>query len=141
MSRRTIAIAVFSTLALSAAACSSPLESSPGQVSATQSAGIPAADDKGGQRPAGVSDDSLPGFSGGVDDPATHDIGDDNGVDNPATHDVGDDNGVDNPATHDVGDDNGVDNPATHDVGDDHGGDRGDNGPGRGGADDPANHQ
>jgi len=43
------------------------------------------------------------------DDPATHDVGDDNGVDDPATHDVGDDNGVDDPATHDVGDDNGVD--------------------------------
>ncbi len=43
------------------------------------------------------------------DDPATHDVGDDNGVDDPATHDVGDGNGVDDPATHDVGDDNGVD--------------------------------
>jgi hypothetical protein len=29
------------------------------------------------------------------DDPATHDVGDDNGVDDPATHDVGDDNGND----------------------------------------------
>ena len=47
----------------------------------------------------------------GADDPATHDVGDDNGVDDPATHDVGDDNGVDDPATHDVGDDNGVGRP------------------------------
>jgi hypothetical protein len=29
------------------------------------------------------------------DDPATHDVGDDNGMDDPATHDLGDDNGVD----------------------------------------------
>jgi hypothetical protein len=51
--------------------------------------------------------------------------------DDPATHDLNDDNGVDDPATHDVGDDNGVDDPATHDVGDDNGGDHGDNsGPG-----------
>ncbi|MCU1402168.1 MAG: hypothetical protein JWM70_492 [Microbacteriaceae bacterium] len=28
-----------------------------------------------------------------TDDPATHDLNDDNGVDNPATHDVNDDNG------------------------------------------------
>ena len=71
-----------------------------------------AVDDRGG---VGVSgrhgaddvgfDDSL---SVRVDDPATHDVGDDHGVDNPATHDVGDDHGVDNPATHDVGDDHGV---------------------------------
>lgn len=31
------------------------------------------------------------------DDPATHDVGDDNGVDDPATHDVGDDRGFDGP--------------------------------------------
>jgi hypothetical protein len=155
MSRRILTLTVFSALAFSAGACNSALDPSTAPFAAGQGAGTPVADDKGGQRPAGVSDDSLPGFSGGVNDPstndigddngvdnpATHDVGDDNGVDNPATHDVGDDNGVDNPATHDVGDDNGVDNPATHDVGDDHGGDRGDNGSGRGGADDPANHE
>ncbi|MBK9515968.1 MAG: hypothetical protein IPO09_01195 [Anaeromyxobacter sp.] len=55
------------------------------------------------------------------DDPATHDVGDDNGIDDPLTHDVGDDHGVDDPLTHDVGDDHGVDDPLTHDVGDDHG--------------------
>jgi hypothetical protein len=31
------------------------------------------------------------------DDPATHDVGDDDGIDDPATHDVGDDNGIDGP--------------------------------------------
>jgi hypothetical protein len=123
MSRRILAVAVFSTLVLSAAACNSPLESLPGQASATQGAGSPFADDKGGQRPAGVSDDSLPHVSGGADDPANHDVGDDRGVDDPATHDVGDDRGADDPATHDVGDD------------------RGGSGRGRGGADDPANHE
>jgi hypothetical protein len=71
-----------------------------------------------------IADDNAGGVTQAMvsDDPATHDVGDDNGVDNPATHDVGDDNGVDNPATHDVGDDRGVDDPATHDLGDDHGG-------------------
>jgi hypothetical protein len=88
MSRRILALAVFSTLALSAAACSSPLESLPGQVSATQSAGS-----------AVAPGDSLPWVYGGSDDPATHDVGDDRG---------------------------GV---------------RGDSASGRGGADDPANHQ
>ncbi len=44
------------------------------------------------------------------DDPATHDVGDDNGIDDPATHDVGDDNGVDPaPAPGTLPDDNGVD--------------------------------
>jgi hypothetical protein len=44
------------------------------------------------------------------DDPATHDVGDDNGIDDPATHDVGDDNGVDPvPAPGTPADDNGVD--------------------------------
>jgi hypothetical protein len=57
----------------------------------------------------------------GKDDPAGHDVGDNNGVD-PAGHDVGDDNGVD-PAGHDAGDDNGVD-PAGHDAGDDNGQDK-----------------
>jgi len=56
------------------------------------------------------------------DDPATHDVGDDNGIDDPATHDVGDDDGIDDPATHDVGDDNGVDpTPAPGAPIDDHG--------------------
>jgi hypothetical protein len=42
------------------------------------------------------------------DDPATHDVGDDNGIDDPATHDVGDDNGVDPaPAPGTPLDDNG----------------------------------
>ena len=46
----------------------------------------------------------------GEDDPATHDINDDNGVDDPATHDINDDNGGqddDDPAIHDINDDNG----------------------------------
>ena len=123
MYRRTLAFAVASTLVLSAAACSSPLDV-PGTVSASQGADNPVTDDRGLPAPA----DSVANPSRG-------------GADDPANHDVGDNRGVDNPATHDVGDDNGVDNPATHDVGDDHGGDRGDNGSGRGGADDPANHQ
>ncbi|CAN5184923.1 hypothetical protein BH11ACT5_BH11ACT5_01420 [soil metagenome] len=50
-----------------------------------------------------------------TDDPATHDVGDDNGTDDPATHDVGDDNGTDDPATHDVGDDNGGDSGGSDD--------------------------
>ncbi|MFO1329083.1 MAG: hypothetical protein U1F56_17110 [Rubrivivax sp.] len=88
-------------------------------------------DDRGGRTGGGGSGGSSgSGGSGrgGADDPADHDVGDDNGVDDPTTHDIGDDNGVDDPATHDVGDDNGVDDPATHDVGDDHG------------VDDPATH-
>ncbi len=48
--------------------------------------------------------------------------GDDNGVDDPATHDLGDDHGVDG-LNHDLGDDHGVDGP-NHDLNDDHGGDR-----------------
>ncbi len=101
MSRRTLAFAVLSTLVLSTDACNSALGPSAAPFSASQGAGIPAA-----------SGDSLPQVTSGSDDPATHDVGDDNGVDNPATQDVGDDNG----------------------------GLRGDNGSG-GGADDPANHQ
>lgn len=53
----------------------------------------------------------------GADDPAGHVRH--SGVDDPATHDVVDDNGVDDPATHDVADDKGADDPATHDVNDD----------------------
>ncbi|MCM2333764.1 MAG: hypothetical protein NDI82_07435 [Anaeromyxobacteraceae bacterium] len=46
------------------------------------------------------------------DDPATHDVGDDNGMDDPATHDLGDDNGVDPaPAPPAPIDDNGNDGP------------------------------
>ena len=116
MSRRILAFAVLFTLVLSAAACNSPLDPGTGSAAAAQGAGLPAA-----------SGDSLPQVTSGSDDPATHDVGDDNGVDDPTTHDVGDDRGVDDPATHDVNDDNG--------------GNRGDNGSGRGGADDPANHQ
>jgi len=65
----------------------------------------------------------------GEDDPATHDINDDNGVDDPATDDINDDNGVDDPATHDINDDNGGqddDDPAIHDINDDNGGQVGD---------------
>ena len=47
------------------------------------------------------------------------------GADDPAGHDVGDDNGVDDPATHDVGDDNGGDDRSGHAAGDDHGGNSG----------------
>jgi len=43
--------------------------------------------------PAMLDDSTAPAVSG-ADDPATHDLGDDNGVDNPATHDLGDDNGA-----------------------------------------------
>jgi hypothetical protein len=73
-------------------------------------------------------DNSGPG-SGGDDDPANHEEGDDNGEDDPAGHDAGDDHG-DDPAGHDAGDDHG-DDPAGHDAGDDHGrhhGRHGDNG-------------
>jgi hypothetical protein len=66
--------------------------------------------------------------------PSTVTTLDDRGVDDPTTHDVGDDHGGVTPAAvapgttvvgstdaDDVGDDHGVDNPATHEVGDDHG--------------------
>ncbi len=123
MSRRTLVFAVLSTLVLSTAACNSALGPSAAPFSASQGADNPVGDGRGLSTP----DATQPHLSNGADD--------------PATHDVGDDRGVDDPAGHDVGDDNGVDDPAGHDVGDDHGGDRGDNGSGRGGADDPANHQ
>lgn len=53
----------------------------------------------------------------------------DHGVDDPATHDVGDDHGVD---------EHGADDPATHDVGDDHSGP--DRGPGSGDTTDDSGH-
>jgi merozoite surface protein 4 len=95
--------------------------------------------------------------SQGMDDPATHDVGDDHGgdrdrgrgADDPATHDMGDDRGGADagPGSADSGPGSansgrgGADDPATHDAGYDHGGRHGGSGgSGRGGADDPANH-
>ncbi|MDQ1490794.1 MAG: hypothetical protein QOJ23_3308 [Actinomycetota bacterium] len=74
--------------------------------------------------------------TGGHDDPATHDVGDDRGGatgsttvttaagghDDPATHDVGDDHGGATGSTTVTTAGGGHDDPATHDVGDDHGG-------------------
>ena len=131
MSYRTLAIALFSGLALTAAGCSSPLEIPSGQVSDAQGVGGTTV----------VNDTTGVADTTGVGAPYYGQPHLGNGADDPANHDVGDDRGVDDPATHDIGDDRGADDPAGHDVGDDHGGDRGDNGSGGGGADDPANHQ
>jgi hypothetical protein len=120
----------------------------------------PSTDDPAGDRGRGrdhAEDDLSPTTMPTLEHPA----GDDRGMDDPATHDVGDDHGGatrgrgaddsgpgstnsgrvgdDDPAGHDAGDDHGsgrhgADDPTTHDAGDDHG--RDDHGSGGHGADD-----
>jgi hypothetical protein len=80
------------------------------------------------------AESGLSGDDHGSDDPATHDLGDDdgsdgNGADDPATHDLGDDHGgsaslttsTSTPSTTVTTTAGGADDPASHDAGDDGG--------------------